>query len=567
MAPLRRWVVAEPAHEIEAELISALKLHPLIVRCLVNRNIFSVSDAVRFLKPKLSQIPQPNKFRDMDIACSLIADSVLSGQPAVVYGDFDADGITASALLADFFARVGFPISFYIPDRMEEGYGLNIEAIRYLHSTGAKIIITVDCGIAGHEAIAEAMKLGIKVVVTDHHKVPTEGLPPADAVLSPLRDDCGFCEEVLAGVGIAFFLAAGMKKELTARGVKAARDLDMKRFLDLVAVGTIADLVPLTGANRILVKYGLDLINQNPRPGILALKQSSKLGDVRCSDVAFRMAPRLNATGRLSSARQAVKLLLTEDAQVASDIADQLNAENTKRQQIEEQIFEQASRLYESIPNHEALFTIVLADAAWHPGVVGIVASKMVEAYYRPTILLSLEGDEARGSGRSINDFDLFESLTKVEPLLIKYGGHKAAAGIRIATKNIKKFALEWERIARQTILPESLVPIQRIDAECTLAQITPDLADAIDQIAPFGMGNPSPVFALRQVPVVHKQVFKNHLKLRIGRIGEAFTAMAYGQADLAGKIGSMVDIAFVPSWNDYMGLRELLLVVRDIGN
>ncbi len=498
MAPRRRWEKANPDKTLVTDLQQGLKkthrldISPITCELFINRGLTNVDDVYDFVFPDLSSIPDPCLMADMDKAVEYIIRAVVSGKKIWIYGDYDVDGITSVAVLLLFFSALGVTARHYIPDRIKEGYSLNPDAIRYIHSQGADLIITVDSGISNHNEIRLAKELGMEVIVSDHHEVG-DTLPPADAVLNPKRADCRFPFKDLAGVGIAFNLAIAVRKRLKEQG--GFGDLpNLKRYLDLVALGTIADIVPLKGENRIFVKYGLTELREDIRPGIVALREISgvKRTNVDSTAVSFRLAPRLNASGRIGNADRSVRLLITNDHAEAFSLARDLELENQKRQRMEEEVLRNALAMLEGNGMLTDRHSIVLADEAWHPGVVGIVASRLVDRYCRPVILMSLRDGLAKGSARSIGGFHLYEGLSTLSDLMVGFGGHKYAAGLTIRADTIQTFADRFDRVVTSMTTEQDFVPTISIDAEITLADIKKhNLLHETKLLAPFGGGNP----------------------------------------------------------------------------
>ncbi len=543
-----------------------LEVGPITARVLVARDWREPAAVKRFLRPRLSDLPLPKKLCDAERAARRVADAVADGEPIAVHGDYDADGVTAAALLVEFLGAMGGSAAAYIPSRFEHGYGFAAESARELAARGCKLLLTVDCGVNDHEAVRAANELGMEVIITDHHEI-AGGLPPALAVVNPHRPECGFHEERLAGVGVAFFVAAAVRQELERRGSSAAAEYDLKNLLDLTALGTVADIVPLVGVNRILVYHGLALIDEDRRPGLAALKKVAGVtGRATGGDIGFRLAPRINAAGRLGDAGVGVRLLLTGDAHEAGQIARQLHEENAKRQAIEGAIFAEAQRMIAKITRRERLQTIVLAHPEWHPGVIGIVASRLVDVFHRPTILIAAGEEVGRGSGRSIPDFNLYEAINACAEHLEGFGGHAQAAGIQIRSDKIVDFAKAFDQYARRRLKADDLAPKQRIDAVCGIDDIDERLVRELSRLAPFGFGNSEPVLAARDVRVLAKQIVgTDHLKLRLPWGRSAIAVIAYGRADACEKIGSRIDLAFCPEFNNFGGVEHIQLRARDV--
>jgi len=562
----KRWVLTESDPIAERRLSEALSVGPITARVLAGRGLNEPALAQRFFSPRLTDLTHPDKMCGAKEAAVYIADAIEQGLSIAVHGDYDVDGVTATALMIEFLRFMGHPAEPYIPDRLDQGYGLAPESVRELASRGHKMLITVDCGANDHEAVQVANEAGIQVIITDHHEIADQ-IPPALAVLNPHQPECGFHGESLAGVGISFFLAAAVRAELVRRGNKRAEAFELKNSLDLVALGTVADIVPLVGLNRILVHHGLPLLDENCRPGIVALKEVAKVkSTVRCGDISFRLAPRINAAGRLGDATIGVDLMLTDDPERAKVIARQLNEENIRRQEIEGAIFTKAREMFAKIAHNDRLRTIVLAHPDWHPGVVGIVASRMVDEFHRPTILVCATDEVGRGSGRSISAFNLFDALQHCADYLEGFGGHAQAAGLQIHKDKIVPFAKALEDYARKNLTPQDMIANQRVDAWCEVDEVSEKLVRELTQLAPFGFGNPEPVLGARDVRVLSKTVVGNdHLKLRVSWRNTALAVMAYGRASLLERIGTRVDLAYSPEFNNYGGVQHIQLRVKDI--
>jgi single-stranded-DNA-specific exonuclease len=565
----KRWIIQEAPAATVSTLARALELHPLVARSLALRGFTEPEPSRVFLEAKLATLPHVEKLCGAEQAASKIADAMEQGTTICIYGDYDVDGVSSTALLIEFFRLVNYPVRYRIPSRMSEGYGFHEEAVNELAAEGVGMIITVDCGISGHEACLAAKKVGVSVIVTDHHEI-LDDLPHADAVVNPKQPGCGFAEEPLAGVGIAFFLAAAIRRELLRREKIDPKAVDIRSLLDLVTLGTVADVAPIIGVNRSLVSYGLTQISNGDRPGIEALKRVSKIEgrDVLCGHISFQLAPRINAAGRLGDASLGVQLLSGLDAGEVNRIAVELDKENTRRQGVEAEILEDARRQFFANENRDQLFTIVLAGKEWHPGVVGIVASRFQDEFYRPAILISFEGGTGigRGSARSVSGFNIFKAIAACSEHLEGFGGHKYAAGIQIREEKLVPFAIAFERYARGVMTPEMRIPTLSIDSECELDQIDEFLVAGLSRLAPFGVGNSEPVYLVRDAEVTFKKVVgKTHLKLRLRRKNDSLTTMAFGSGDLIDHIDNRIDIAFTVHINEYRGKKELQLIAKDI--
>jgi single-stranded-DNA-specific exonuclease len=476
------------------------------------------------------------------------------------------DGITATALYLDYFRSRGLECEFYIPHRMKEGYGLNESAIRMLHNRGAALLITADCGTTSLDEIRLASSLGMDVIVTDHHEVPSE-LPPAVALLNPKRADAGYPEKGLCTAGLAFKVIQALTGDRKAVG------------LDLVALGTIADVSPMKGENRFLVKEGLKQLTTGDRPGIRALKAASGLseGPVRTGTVGFTLAPRINASGRLGDARDAVRLLTTDSSEEADRIAQSLNSQNRQRQELEERMIREACAMVETEVDFKTEGCIVLASREWHPGVVGIAAARLVERYYRPTVLLSTDADGvAKGSARSIAGFNMCEALRRCRGHLIRFGGHSAAAGLTLRAEKLPALRRDLSAAAFESLAPEDFLPKLVIDSAVEWDEISLRLAGELECLSPFGPANPEPTLLLRGVaPFGARIVGNNHLKFGARRgadtsgapFGDWMDVIGFRMGDRLSVLssGSEVDLAFTPERNNWQGREKVQLRLKDI--
>jgi single-stranded-DNA-specific exonuclease len=541
----------------------------LLATLLIHRKVPTPDAAKSFLYPKLGALRDPFLFKDMERAVELISTCIKNKKRMTVYGDYDADGITATALLVDFFSQFEIPISFYIPHRLEEGYSLNEAAIRKIAGGDTELIITVDCGISSPSEIDLARKLGLEVVVTDHHQLPAH-FEPRCPTINPYRPDCPFPFRGLSGVGLAFYLAIAVRADLRESGYFRAKDEpDLRSYLDLVALGTVADIVPLLEENRILVKNGLSILRESRRPGIKELFLVSGINNARETttyDIAFKLAPRLNAMGRLGSVTRAVQLLTTDNEKEAAEIAAHMDSLNTQRQAIENRILSEVRERIRRSDDLERQRTIVLSDPSWHRGIVGIVASKIVEEHYCPTLILEAGGELLRGSGRSIDGFDLYQALFDLSGLLKQFGGHDRAAGVSIETKNLKKFCERFEELARKRIDPKDMTPKIEVDTRLGLESINPRLLRELEMLPPYGYQNPQPVFWAGPLEVVFSKVVGNdHLRLRIREKGITFDCIAFGKGALHPLRGKSVDILFHVGTNTWRGIESIQLVIVDL--
>ena len=538
---------------------------------LLNRNITNAEDAHDFLTPNLSKLLDPYLMADMDKAVQIMTEAIVSGKKIWVFGDYDVDGVTAVSIITLFLTSIGADINYYIPERVSEGYGLREESVRHIKEQGGDVIITVDCGISNVDEVALANSLGIEVIITDHHEVP-EVMPDAGAIVNPKRADCRFPSKNIAGVGIAYNFLIALRRELREKGLFVDKLPNLKRYLDLVALGTIADIVPLTGENRLFVKFGLDELKEDYRPGIVALRNVTdvKTDNISVGAVSFRLAPRLNASGRVGNATESVRLLTTDDPAQAHDIALAIEKENKQRQSLEAEALKDAIEIVERDGFITGRRSIVLASDKWHPGIVGIVASRLIDRYYRPTIMISLMNDMngmGKGSARSISGFHIYNGISKLETLLIEFGGHKYAAGLVIEADKIDEFTERFEEVVTEMTTEDHFIPTLKIDAEIMLSDINRyNLMHETKLLSPFGSTNPEPVFLIRGLVINEMRlVGKNHLKLAFKDKNYRWNAIAFGKGEMASSGMDVVDVAFNLRENKWGGNNTTELNIRDL--
>jgi single-stranded-DNA-specific exonuclease len=568
--PARRWIETQVDGEAAVRLAAALRLHPLAARVLAARGLAEPADAERFLAAKLTDLPDPFTMKGMDAAVARIVRALEAGERIACYGDYDVDGVTSTVLLAGFLRAAGADVVTYTPHRLVEGYGLNTGAVGKLGERGVQLLVTLDCGITSVEEVRAAADLGLDTVVVDHHTVPIE-LPAASAILNPHQPGCPYPSKDLAAVGVTFALVMALRKRLREAGwfrLDARRpEPNLKEALDLVALGTIADVVPLVGANRILVRWGLEELAHTKRPGLRALKRVAGVPDgvaVSAGQVGFRLAPRINAAGRLDDAGRGVRLLLTDDPAAAQALAEELDRENASRQEIERRILDEA--LTDAAARVAAgARGLVLARDGWHPGVVGIVASRVAERFHRPAVLVGIAEDGVgKGSGRSIEGFHLYDALAACAGHLSRFGGHKHAAGVTIERAAVDGFRAAFERHAQERLTDEDLVPRCRIDGWVAQDKVSEHAAEALQLLGPFGAGHPEPVFALRGGAAKARTVGAGgkHLKLALGR---GLDAIGFGMGDRLADCGGPVEAAFTVGFDEWDGTRRLQLRLRDL--
>lgn len=559
----KEWSLYPQDIEKRAFLAQKLDIPEPVAQILINRGISSVEEGEAFLKPALSQLHSPFCMKDMDLTVTIISQALEDGKKIAVYGDYDADGITATALLVCLLRDLGGDVTYYLPSRYAEGYGLSRSGLEDLKNRGVSLVITVDCGITSLEEVSFARQMEMDIVVTDHHQ-PLDVLPSANAVINPQRTDCSYPFKMLCGAGIAYKLGEAILRQ-------AVPDWENKieAYLDLAAIGTVADVVPLLGENRVLVYHGLQQMNRNLRPGLKALCRAAGLRNERITSrqIAFILAPRLNAPGRLGDAHLALHLLLEKDPAAAQEIAENLQQINTKRQEIEKEIFTEACRLVDESALKEKNRLLLLAREGWNPGVLGIVAGRMVEKYDLPVILLTLEDGVGKGSGRSCGDFDITGALKKCSSLLLEYGGHRQACGLKLMEEHLPALSEKLNNLAWDYFREEG--PAGKIPVELILEpeMITPRLVECLEALEPFGYGNPRPVFAGENWSLVRvKEVGQNGRHLQLGmRVKDFFfRGISFNGKSVLPlcKLLRIINILFSVSFDRWRGDNNLQLEV-----
>jgi len=530
------WTWPSPVDgRIASELSGALRVPPAIGELLVRRGFETLEGARRFLDPGLDQLVDPFAMRDMERAVARVEEALAEGQRIAVYGDYDVDGITATALLVRYLRWRGAAVEYYIPHRVEEGYGLSRSGVAALADGGVRLLITCDCGVTAVDEVRAARAAGMDVIVTDHHE-PGPELPPATALLNPKRRDGAYPDPNLAAVGVAFKLCEALE-------IAAGRDRrTIENAFDLVALGTVADLVPVTGENRVFIHYGLEALSRTRNAGLRALLERTELAGRKVSawQVGFVLAPRINAIGRMDAAERGVELLLTDDAEEAGRIADTFEEINTSRQAADRQllaeVLEMVDRTYDESRDH----AIVLAGENWHPGVIGIVASRVVERFHRPTIMISLHPEgTGRGSARSVSGFHLLEALTACRDHLDAFGGHRYAAGLAIRRESLDAFRHAFQAYARDRLSRESLTPTLTVDLKLALGDIDARFYLELSRFGPYGPGNPEPVLALEGVSArgYPRIVGENHLKMVVAEGGRTLDAIGFNLGHLLQEV------------------------------
>lgn len=568
MQPITRrtWQLRQPAPAALAirSLAASLKIHEITAQVLLLRGISGDEDGKTFLAARLASLPDPDLLPGMQPACERLVTALAGNERIAVHGDYDVDGMTGCALLVETLRELGAQVEYHIPLRLKDGYGLSADALRRAHESGCRLVVSVDCGVSAREEADLARSLGLDLIITDHHQPPVQ-LPDCLALINPHLPESRFPWPDLSGVGVAFFLLAGLRRTLRDAGYFSNRktEPDLRSGLDLVALGTIADLVPLHGVNRILVRSGLQRLEGDRRPGLTALKKVSNVSKLTSGSVGFRLAPRLNAAGRLEDAALGVKLLLSRDREDCAALAGLLDGFNHERQQLEEQTLREAIALLDQEDPERC--SIVLASDGWHPGVIGIVASRLVERYHRPTVLIALEGKQGKGSARSIKGFHLYQSLQSCAATLDGFGGHAMAAGLTIAADAVEDLRRTFEKTVRNALNQEPLPPLREHDGEVALTIWTRQLLKELDGLQPCGIGNPQALFVSRNCTVQSARVVgEKHLKFTAEQNGCRLECIAFGQADRLDELTIPVDLLYRPEINQWRGQESVQLVVSD---
>jgi len=568
-ADVKRWILKEADDETVSRYARELKTSPLLSRILALRGFADSAAARCYLSSSLrSDLPSPFAMADMERAVERIVTALAAQQQIAIWGDYDVDGTTGASVLVAFLRAVGAAPVYHVPHRIEEGYGLNSEGLRRLKERGIDLVVTVDCGISNAREVAAARRFGLDIVVVDHHQ-PPEDFPAAVAVINPHRKDCCFPDKGLCAAGLAFYLVIGLRARLRDAGwFKDSAVPDIRHFLDIVTLGTIADMVPLVGVNRTLIKRGLMELASSTRPGVIALKQVAGIasGSVSAGQVGFRLGPRINAAGRVDYGIKVVELLTTESDEIAQRISQELEAHNQERRTIENQVLEQALRQAEQTMRGGARYSLVLAGSDWHPGVLGIVASRVVEKFHRPTVVIGFSGGTGKGSARSIRGFHMVEGLRRCAGSLEKFGGHEYAGGLSIRPDQLEAFSENFENAARQSLSVEQLAPLIEIDAKLDFAQIGMPLMRELEVLQPFGVGNPEPVFATSRAEICDRKVFSAGVRYRLRQNGRVIGAVIFGAGeDYPGAPGETVDVVYRLAENEWNGATSVELKIADM--
>ncbi len=560
------WIIQDSSKSEVDTLTKTLGVTSVVAGMLWRRELRTLDEARQFFNPSISHLLDPFLMLNMDKAVKEISQSLDDNSPILVYGDYDVDGTTAASLLHLFLQSIGAKSEFYIPDRISEGYGVSHKGIDYADEIGAKLIITCDCGITAVEQTQYAKQKNINMMITDHH-IPDEVLPDAVAILNPKQEDCEYPNKNLCGAGVAFKLTQALAQDRNLSKEQALQ------FLDLAAIGTAADIVKVTGENRIIVGEGLKLISRGTRPGIKALKKVAGItrDEVTVSDVLFGLGPRINAVGRLGEAMRAVRLMTASTQAQAKELSAVLNSENEARKTVEGKIFDEAVRLSNSKYDPREKRSLVLYEEGWHHGVIGIVASKLKERYYVPTVIIAVNDGVGKASARSISGFDLHAAFSKCADLLLSFGGHTMAAGMSIDPANLVAFEKRFQEVAMEQVTEEMMRPRLKIESIIEFSDINSQLMETLRRLAPYGPGNMRPLFASQKLEVIGyprpKIVGKNHLKFKVRQGRTVLDAIGFGMAESLELLyaNKPLEMAFVLAENEWQGRKTIQLELKDI--
>ena len=556
----KKWQIYQVDNEKVEEIIKKHKINKLLATILANRNIIEEEQINKFLKPKRSDFYDPYEMPDMKIAVNRIVKAIEDKEKIIIYGDYDVDGITSVTVLKSFLEERGMDIAEYIPNRLEEGYGLNKKAVEEIAKQGHKLMITVDCGISAIEEVKYANQLGIETIITDHHE-PGNELPEALAVVDAKRKDNKYPFRNLAGVGVVF-------KLIQALGIELKLDeKEYLKYLDIVCIGTISDIVPLVDENRVIVKLGLKLVEQTKNLGLRAILQASGYNKIDSNTISFGVAPRINACGRMGHQEEALKLFLSKDIKEVNELTQKLNDYNKLRQDIEKNIYNDAIIQIEE-NGLENKSTIVVMGKNWHHGVIGIVSSKITELYFKPSILLCEEEEIGKGSGRSIPGFDLYEALTECKDTIEKFGGHSMAVGINIKKEKFEEFKEKLEEIAKEKHI-EEIVPILKIDGQVSLDEINKEMVESLKELEPFGEENKIPLFVIKNLKIDSIRALSEgkHLKLTLKDNKNIVNAIGFNLGYLSNeyKIGDKIDVVGNLEINTFNGVDNIQINLKDV--
>lgn len=571
-----KWKYDKVDGDILARVASENNIPVPVAELMIKKGLETKEDIDLFFNGSLKSLRNPFGILDMEKAAERIAQAVMNHESICIYGDYDVDGVTATALMYIFLMQCGANVSYYIPNRLEEGYGLNKDAISEIHQRGTNLIITVDCGISAIDEVLLSKELGMDIIITDHHQ-PSKELPvAADAIINPMREKDLYPNKTLAGVGVAFKVVMALRFTLRKYNFFQQDAPNIRNLLDIVTLGTIADVMPLIDENRIFVRHGLELMNgDSVRIGIDELKKVidslSTVKKMKTSNIGYQIAPRINAMGRMASSDKSLKLLVTQNRLEARQLAVELDNENKYRQMIERDILQQTFDIIEKNRYAEDEGGIVVASEDWHPGVIGIVASRVVDKYFRPTIILTDDNGVYKGSARSIPSFHLYDGLSSLSHLLISFGGHKYAAGVKIAKENLDEFRKKFNELVKANVKKEDFIPEINIDAEIESKDITSEIMQYLEKLEPYGQGNKEPVFFMRNVSKYQYETYvgkeQNHLKCIFEKKGMLFDAIGFNMKDYKDIIAENdeFDILFSLVHNTWKNTKTIQLNLKDI--
>ena len=571
-----KWKYDKVDGDILARVASENNIPVPVAELMIKKGLETKEDIDLFFNGSLKSLRNPFDILDMEKAAERIAQAVMNHESICIYGDYDVDGVTATALMYIFLMQCGANVSYYIPNRLEEGYGLNKDAISEIHQRGTNLIITVDCGISAIDEVLLAKELGMDIIITDHHQ-PSKELPvAADAIINPMREKDLYPNKTLAGVGVAFKVVMALRFTLRKYNFFQQDAPNIRNLLDIVTLGTIADVMPLIDENRIFVRHGLELMNgDSVRIGIDELKKVidslSTVKKMKTSNIGYQIAPRINAMGRMASSDKSLKLLVTQNRHEARQLAVELDNENKYRQMIERDILQQTFDIIEKNRYAEDEGGIVVASEDWHPGVIGIVASRVVDKYFRPTIILTDDNGVYKGSARSIPSFHLYDGLSSLSDMLISFGGHKYAAGVKIAKENLDEFRKKFNELVKANVKKEDFIPEINIDAEIESKDITSEIMQYLEKLEPYGQGNKEPVFFMRNVSKYQYETYvgkeQNHLKCIFEKKGMLFDAIGFNMKDYKDIIAENdeFDILFSLVHNTWKNTKTIQLNLKDI--
>lgn len=558
------WIIEKENPKLRDKLAKSLQIFPITAQILVNRGIENETEANLFLNCTLFDLPSPYLMKGMDRAVERIKKALENNERIAIYGDYDVDGVTSTALLYSFLKVLEANVTYYNPDRLKEGYGINIDAVKKLAEQGVSLIISGDCGITAVKEIEQAKELGVEFIVTDHHQPPQE-LPRAVSILNPKLSECKYPGKEIVGVGVIFNLVIALRRALRDEGFFKNGEPNLGDYLDLVALGTVADCAPLLDVNRILVKEGIKRMQSPKRLGVQALKEASSIkGEVTSYDLGFKLGPRINASGRMSTAENAVALFISEDLGEARELAKELNEKNSNRQSTEAEIIKEAISLLESNPALIGANSIVLASRNWHPGIIGIVASRIVEKYEKPTMLIAISEDGVgKGSGRSLEGINIYAALSECRELFLQFGGHEQAAGLSIREEDVEKFREMFDKALENS--EEQYEKKLKVDCSIELDSLTDSLISEFELLQPFGIGNPEPALLSRTVEVVSQRIFKDkHLGFKVKKGTKLFDAIWFNMKEPF-TLPDKVDMVFTPEFSKWNGKKEIRLRVKDV--